>query len=473
MVRAAEARALAAPVGSARRARPSASSSVVGHGPARLGDGGRQDDQGRHLGHERLGRGDRDLRSGLQEQDRVGLAGDGRPDRVGDRDDRTAPLAGKAGRGDRVGRLARLGDGDDQRVRVERRRAVAELRADVRADRQAGPVLERGGPDERGVEGAAAGDELDPGDVLEALGQPGDLVDHDPVVPVDPPGDALAQRLGLLVDLLEHEVLVAALLGGLGRPVDGRHGALARGAVHVGDGHAPRPQVGHVAILEEDDPVGVGEDRRDVGGEKGLAVAETDDERHVLAGADQPVALADVHDREGVRTLELAEGVTDGIGEVALVRLLDEVGDRLRVGLRGEDVAARLESVAQLAEVLDDPVVDDRDGARAVAMRMGVQVVRPAVRRPAGVGQPDRGVGRAIGEGGLEVDQLARPLLDEQVAGVVDEGDPGRIVAAVLEPLEPLDEDGARLPRTRVADDAAHTVKSSARAAGPPVRRQW
>ena len=59
--------------------------------------------------------------------------------------------------------------------------------------------------------------------------------------------------------------------------------------------------------------------------------------------------------------------------------------------------------------------------------------------------------------------QLARPLLDEEVAGVVDQGDAGRVVAAVLEPLEPLDEERARLPRTGVADDAAHAVRSSVR----------
>ena len=197
--------------------------------------------------------------------------------------------------------------------------------------------------------------------------KPGQLLDLDPVGSIDPPGDRLAERLGLLVDLLEHEVLVAALLGGLGRPVDRAHGAFERGAVDVGDGDAPRPQVRDVAVLEEDDLVGVGQDRRDVRGQEALAVAEADDERHVLAGADQPVALARVHDRDRVGALELPERVPDGVGEVALVGLLDQVGDGLGVGLRGQAMAARLEPVAQVAEVLDDPVVDDRDLARAVA----------------------------------------------------------------------------------------------------------
>ena len=89
---------------------------------------------------------------------------------------------------------------------------------------------------------------------------------------------------------------------------------------------------------------------------------------------------------------------------------------------------------------------------------MGVQVVRPAVGRPAGVGEADRGVRRPIGDRGLEVGELAGLLLDEQVAGLVDEGDPGRVVAAVLEPLEPLDQDRARLAGPGVADDSAHVA---------------
>ena len=171
-----------------------------------------------------------------------------------------------------------------------------------------------------------------------------------------------------------------------------------------------------------------------------------------------------MHDDDRVGAFELAQRVAHGVGEVALVGLLDEVGDRLGVGLGGQRVAAGLQPVAQLAEVLDDPVVDDRDLAGAVAVRVGVEVVGPAVRRPARVGEADRGVRRPVGDGGLQVDQLAGPLLDEQVARVIDQGDAGRVVAAVLEALEPFDQDGPRLPGTGVTDDAAHWGLSLARA---------
>ncbi len=219
---------------------------------------------------------------------------------------------------------------------------------------------------------------------------------------------------------------------------------------------ARRMEVDHVALLEEDHPVGVGEDRRHVTGQERLAVADAHDEGHVHPGADQAVVLALVHDRQGVGALDLAQGGPGGLGDVAVVGLLDEVGDRLGVGVGAQLVAALGQPIAELAEVLDDPVVDDRDPARAVDVRMGVKVVRPAVGRPAGVGQADGRVGRAVGDRGLEVDQLAGPLLDEHVAALVHEGDPGRVIAAVLEALQPLDEDRSRLAGTRIADDPAH-----------------
>ena len=78
--------------------------------------------------------------------------------------------------------------------------------------------------------------------------------------------------------------------------------------------------------------------------------------------------------------------------------------------------------------------------------------------------RPIAACGRPIGDGRLEVGELAGPLLDEQVAGVVDQGDARGVVAAVLEAPEAFDEDRARLAGTRITDDAAHGVCPSARA---------
>ena len=261
------------------------------------------------------------------------------------------------------------------------------------------------------------------------------------------------------MDLLEHEVVEASLLGGLRGPVHQGDEPLARRSVDAGDGDPRRADVDHVALLEEDDPVGVGQDRRHVGGDERLVVSQPHHERHVLACPDEAIRLAAVHDGHRVRAFHASQRGPHGIREVARIRLLDEVRQRLGVGLGGEHVAPRLQPVAQLAEVLDDPVVDDGDRAGAVHVRVGVEVVRASVGCPAGMREADAGVRRPVEEGRAEVGELARPLLDEELARLGDQRDPRRVVAAILQAPKPFEEDRAGRPRTRVTDDAAHAVE--------------
>ena len=56
------------------------------------------------------------------------------------------------------------------------------------------------------VRGAPAGHQLDPGDRPERRLEAVELARQDPVLAAHPAGDRLGERLGLLVDLLEHEV---------------------------------------------------------------------------------------------------------------------------------------------------------------------------------------------------------------------------------------------------------------------------
>ena len=73
-------------------------------------------------------------------------------------------------------------------------------------------------------------------------------------------------------------------------------------------------------------------------------------------------------------------------------------------------------------------------------------------------GVPPSGCSRSSA---LEVVELAdaAPHLD---VAVRERREPGRVVAAVLELPEPSDEDGARLARADVSDDAAHGATASA-----------
>ena len=124
----------------------------------------------------------------------------------------------------------------------------------------------------------------------------------------------------------------------------------------------------------------------------------------------------------------------------------DEMQHGLGVGLGLEPVALGRELLFQLLEVLDDAVVHDGDAL--VHVRVGVVLDRPAVRRPARVAEAGAALQRLVGEAQLQVLELAFGAAPVEAA-VLHRGDAGRIVAAIFEAAQGVDEVAATafLPR--------------------------
>ncbi len=135
-------------------------------------------------------------------------------------------------RGECVERLAALAHGDDEIGVAEDRVAITDLAADLDDRGDARELLDPVPPGHRRVRARAAGDEADAPDLLRDLGADADLfADHVPLAEVHAAAQRVFDGTRLLVDLLEHEVLVAALLGLGRRPVDALRRALDAGAV--------------------------------------------------------------------------------------------------------------------------------------------------------------------------------------------------------------------------------------------------
>lgn len=139
------------------------------------------------------------------------------------------------------------------------------------------------------------------------------------------------------------------------------------------------------------------------------------------------------------------------------VALASEPGQQLRddlgVGLRGELSPSRDQFVLDLGKVLDDAVVHDGNAIGEMGVRIAFR--RCAMRRPAGVSDADRSGERFFGKPRLEIDQLAlRPPAIQPP--VEDGGDAGRIIAAILEPLQCLHQPSCDWLCPDDADNTAH-----------------
>ena len=378
-------------VGSCLTSATSSTSRARLHRPAQLGEAQRQQVHRRDLADERLRRGDGDLHPGARVEHAVGVARGLRADDVRARQHPRAALARQAHRRQRVGGLAGLRDADDELALGDDRVAVAPLRRDVHLDRDARPLLDRVAADQAGVKRRARGEDEDPVDALQQRLVELGLGEVDAVGTRRAVGDRLGDGVGLLVDLLEHERLVAALLGGRLVPVHARDLALDRRAVGRQELDAAGRQHDDLLVLDVLHVARVGEKGGDRGAEELLAVAAADDQRALLARADERAGLVGAHADEGVVALELGVGGAHGLDEAAARHVMrDEVGDDLGVGLRGEVGAHVAEAPLEEEVVLDDPVDDDVDAVARVEVRVGVGLRDAPVRRPARMADPAR-----------------------------------------------------------------------------------
>ena len=223
---------------------------------------------------------------------------------VGEGKHRRAGLAGEPHRRQGVERLARLRDADDERVGVEDGLAVAELAGHVDLHRHARQLLDGVAADEAGVVRGAAGDDEDAPQAAQELVAHPDLGEVDAAVLVEAAGERVAKGRRLLVDLLEHEGLVAALLGGVGVPGD--LGLLAGHGLtgDVGVLRAFGAERDDVAVLQHDHAPRVAKEGGDRRGEEHLVVADADHQRRLVARADDDLGLGGGDGADGVVAVE-------------------------------------------------------------------------------------------------------------------------------------------------------------------------
>ena len=414
----------------------------------------------------------------------VSLAGDRTADDVAQRQRRVALALRLAQGGERVGGLAGLGDGDDDGVAVDRRVAVAELAGVFDLDGDARELFQQVLAHEGGVVAGAARRQDDalhlaqPARVDVEAAEVGGRVGL-----VEPAAQGVLDRLGLLVDLLEHVVFVDApvRLGGLGFDrVQGRGDALAVVVEHV---PVVGGQDGQLVVLHVNDLVGLADQRGGVARQEVFVLADADDERAAEARAEDDAGEPRTDDAQAVGALEHAEALAQDIdedrhGHVGVLVAVeagvefaaDELRDDLGVGVAGELDPFGGELLLDRRVVLDDAVVDDGHGAVGGDVRVGVAVVGGAVGGPARVADADaagRGVvAQGAGEVGDAPGLLAEVHPHAAGRGVLahgEGGDAGAVVAPVLEPVQAGDEDLLRLLVPDVADDATHANVSSGR----------
>src|SRR5208283_2596956 len=123
---------------------------------------------------------------------------------------------------------------------------------------------------------------------------------------------------------------------------------------------------------------------------RSVVFAKAHRKRGAAAGANQKVVLALENQCECESALEARQARSHGLDRTdaaAAHGFAHKMGNDFRISFGRKFMALGLQFAAQLAEILDDPIVHDAD-IRA-DMRMRVLLARPSMRRPAGVAYAD------------------------------------------------------------------------------------
>ncbi len=111
----------------------------------------------------------------------------------------------------------------------------------------------------------------------------------------------------------------------------------------------------------------------------------------------------------------------------------------------------------QLDVIFDNAVVHHDDFAGAIAMRMRVFFRGAAVSGPARVADAVDAVERRDANRFFEIAELARGAANFHFAVIAYHGDAGRVVAAIFEAPEPVENQRHNPLRPDIADNSAHS----------------
>ena len=211
--------------------------------------------------------------------------------------------------------------------------------------------------DDRRVMRGAAGDKVDLPPLRGVLLSPAKLLAEIDALARHAPQQRMRHDLGLLVDLLEHEVRVSAAVRHRRVPIEVHRLLRVFHSIEVKKLAALFRYLRHLVVIHKPDVARILQQRRGVGGAEALVLRVAHDQRRALAGHPDLVRLVIEHDDEREGAADALRQLYDRRLRVSVVDIAEVLHGGFRIRLRVELYPVRLQVGAYLARVLDDAVM--------------------------------------------------------------------------------------------------------------------
>src|SRR6266404_5108751 len=322
----------------------------------------------------------------------VGLTGNGAADDVTQGQRGMAFALGLTHRGQGIGGLARLGDGQDDGIAVHGRVAVAELAGVLDLDRDAGKLFEEIFAYQGSMVAGAAGGQEEAIGLAELLAVNIEAAEVSAGITVgQPAAHGILQRLRLLVDLLQHVMRETALVDFAQFRVDLLDAGINAQSIGIQNVPILRRQHAHLLVLEVNDLLRIAQERGRIAGERMLTGPDAEHQRAAQPSPNDHLRIRGAEYGQAVRPLEQRQGPTHRLDQIVRARkrgqspypqgdsrlfremrglspypqgdsrlfremVGDELGNDFAVGIAVEDHTVILKLALEEGIVFDDPV---------------------------------------------------------------------------------------------------------------------
>ena len=277
--------------------------------------------------------------------------------------------------------------------------------------------------------------------------------------------NGIPHNLGLLVDLLEHKMLIAALFRSLCVPFDGFHFLLDLVPVQVIKRNRPLGQPCKLQIADIIHVSGILENRRHVGGQIAFTAGYPDNHRAVFSGCIDLPGIILEHHRQCIGTPDPDQGMIQCVhrgAQILLVVIVNQLDCHFRIRLGAEGIPLLGELLPELLIIFNNAVMYRNDVFIIAAVGMGIDGRGLSVGCPPGMTDAAGSLYRLAGIGHLlQHLQLALCFDNFRLGISVPDCNAGRVIASVFQLGQPVKKDGRRLIATGKAYDSAHRVFSS------------
>ena len=278
-----------------------------------------------------------------------------------------------------------------------------------------------------------AGNDVNTVELQQLLGGQRHALQRNVAVVVQIVGNGFFDRGGLLHDLFEHEVVVAAFFRAGNIPGDDHFGTVHRMPVGIENFHAVFGQPDHLVILQRQHAAGIRQHRGNIRSDEIAEICQSHDQRAGVAHCDQLVGMIVAQNAQRVGALQTGNGFVHRVHQIAGVVLAHQMRHHFGVGFGQKLHAFVLQLLPQHGEVLDNAVVYHSNFAVGAAMGVGVDVAGLAVGCPAGVPNADGRVNvDAVMHHFLQLRQASLGFLNFD-ASVFDIRNAGRVIAAIFQ----------------------------------------